>query len=255
MRLTYLTNELGDVIQVEEDGVRKPVDPDQWGWINTGGKHDRAEWRRSIDSLRALPGFEVEEQAAERILPGPRSRGATWGRFADGAAPPAAVRSRDGEGTLGYSNRLSEAVGRVAERLPVQPDRSPMLIHDFVGGRVFRIFYTPPQPAPEGTGTVYVLDDGFGIKIGYTSGPVAKRIGELQTGNPRKIRTIAEIGRATPDLEESIHNLLDEWNVTGEWFARDPIFTQVAGAGGFRTWLLALVTDADWPVTVHPPYF
>jgi hypothetical protein len=37
---TFLTNELGDVYAVEEDGVQRPIDPDSWGWINAGGKHD-----------------------------------------------------------------------------------------------------------------------------------------------------------------------------------------------------------------------
>ena len=251
---TFLTNELGDVYAVEEDGVQRPIDPDSWGWINAGGKHDHPEWRRSIDSLKALPGFSVEEESSDRYLPGPRIRTATWGNFADNAAPPAAFRSRDGDGVLGYSNRLSEAIGRVAERLPSKPERSPMLINDFVAGCLYRVTYEPPMPLPEGTGTVYVLDDGFGIKIGYTSGPVAKRIGELQTGNPRKIRTIAEVSGATLELESLILKALDKWNITGEWFARDPIFTAVAGVGDFQQWIAGLVNDEEWPITVYPPY-
>jgi hypothetical protein len=77
-----------------------------------------------------------------------------------------AVQSKDGHGTLGYLNRLSEAVGHVALRLQVDADRSPMLIHDFVGGRLLRVTYTPPRPTASGFGTVYVLEDGSGIKIG-----------------------------------------------------------------------------------------
>jgi hypothetical protein len=57
---TYITNELGDIHQVDEDGVVKPVDPSVWGWVNPGGKLDHAEMRRSIDALRALPGFQVD---------------------------------------------------------------------------------------------------------------------------------------------------------------------------------------------------
>jgi hypothetical protein len=254
MAETYITNELGDVYQVDMDGVRSPVDPSGWGWMKEGGVHDHADLRRSIDSLRAMPGFVVEELPAVRYVPGPKRRGVTWGRFEDGSAPPAAVQSKDGRGTLGYLNRLSEAVGHVALRLPVDPSRSPMLIHDFVGGRLFRVTFTPPLPPASGFGTVYVLEDGSGVKIGYTNGPVAKRIGELQTGNSRRITLVAEMSNATPELEALIHSKLDEWNVTGEWFARDQLVAQAAAVGGFGPWLQRLAGSDDWPVTVHPPY-
>jgi hypothetical protein len=58
---TYITNELGDVYQVDIDGVRSPVDPNGWGWVKEGGVHEHADMRRSIDTLRAMPGFVVEE--------------------------------------------------------------------------------------------------------------------------------------------------------------------------------------------------
>jgi hypothetical protein len=254
MTRIYITNDLGDIFQVDEDGVKSPVDPSQWGWVKEGGAHDHADMRRSIDTLRALPGFVIEERPDVRYLPGPKRRGLAWGRFTDGAAPPAGVQSKDGNGTLAYYNRLSEAVGYVAERLPVDPGRSPMLINDFVGGRLFRVTYTPPLPSATGLGTVYVLEDGSGIKIGYTGGPVAKRIGELQTGNSRRITIIAAMSNATADLEALIHSKLDEWNVTGEWFARDHLVAQAAAAGGFGPWLRRLAEDEDWPVTIHPPY-
>lgn len=211
--------------------------------------------RRSVDALRALPGFDVQEARCQRLVPGPRTRKSTWGKWVDGSAPPAALVSRDGQdGTLGYYNRLSEAVGLVALRLPVMPERSPMLIYDFVAGRLFRVTYTPPAPTPAGLGTVYVLEDGFGIKVGYTNGSVAKRIGELQTGNPRRITVIAEIGSATPELEDHIHSKLNEWNITGEWFARGPLVAQAASEGGFESWLRKLAGEHDWPIAVHPPY-
>jgi hypothetical protein len=252
---TYITNELGDIHQVDEGGAVTPVDPSDWGWVTPGGRKDHAEMRRSIDALRALPGFDVEEQTCDRFEPGPRTRKSTWGKWVDGSAPPAAVLSRDGkDGTLGYYDRLSEAVGNVALRLPAMPERSPMLIYDFVAGRLFRVAYTPPAPTPAGLGTVYILEDGFGIKVGYTNGSVAKRIGELQTGNPRRITVIAEIGSATSELEDHIHTKLNEWNITGEWFARGPLVAQAASAGGFENWLRKLVGDAEWPIAVHPPY-
>jgi hypothetical protein len=171
MSRTYITNELGDVYQVDEDGTRSPVDPTQWGWVKEGGVHDHADMRRSIDSLRALPGFVVEERPDVRYDPGPKQWGSSWGRFEDGSAPPAAVQSKDGHGTLGYLNRLSEAVGHVASRLPVDPSRSPMLIHDFIGGRLFRVTYSPPLPTATGFGTVYVLEDGSESRSGTHEWP------------------------------------------------------------------------------------
>ena len=116
---------------------------------------------------------------------------------------------------MGYWDRLSEAAGHVSMRLPVKPDRSPMIIHDFVGGRTFRITYLPPRVV-QNLGTVYLLEDGFAIKIGFTYGPVAKRIGELQTGNPRRITTIAELPNAPIELEYELQSKLNEWNVSGE---------------------------------------
>lgn len=172
----------------------------------------------------------------------------------DGEAPPAAVLSKAGTGTLGYFDRLSEAVGNVSIRLPAKPDRSPMLIFDFVGGRKFTISYQPPAPSLVGLGTVYVLEDGFGVKVGYTSGPVAKRVGELQTGNPRRIAVLAEIGNATYELEEMLHSKLNEWNIGGEWFARGPLVSHATAAGGFGNWLTALIGDDSVSVVVHPPY-
>lgn len=77
---------------------------------------------------------------------------------------------------------------------------------------------------------------------------------QLQTGNSRPITTIAEIGAATPELEELIHAALEEWNISGEWFARTPLMSQMADAGGAERWLQHLAGAADFPVTVHPPY-
>jgi hypothetical protein len=252
---TYITNDLGDIHEVEEDGVRRPVDPSDWGWLKPGGKLDRAEMRRSIDALRALPGMTVEEEAAERFVPGTKKRGARWKKWEDGTAPPAAVESRGGvDGTLAYFDRLSEAVGSVAYLLPRMPGRSPMLIHDFVVGRLFRVSFKAPAPSPTGKGTVYLIEDGYGIKIGYTTDPVAKRMGALQTGNSRRLTTIAEIFNADGGVEDHLHARLNEWNTSGEWFDRSAIVAQATGAGGFEPWLRALLGGDGWQITVHPLY-
>jgi hypothetical protein len=253
MTTVYLTNELGDVDKVDEDGVIESFDPSVWGWQTHGGRHDFAEYRRSIDSLRGVTGFDIEESHGKRFVPGPRVRRAVWGQFHDGAAPPAAQRSLGGSGTIAYFDRLSEALGATGQLLPSNPGRSPMIVYDFVIGREFTIQYAAPAPTATGHGTVYLLEDGFGIKVGYTNGPVAKRVAELQIGNSRKITSIAEILDATPETEALLHSVLNEWNVTGEWFAREPVIVQAGVAGGFDAWLKK-VLGADWPMIIHPPY-
>ncbi len=62
------------------------------------------------------------------------------------------------------------------------------------------------------------------------------------------------MSNATPELEALIHSKLDEWNVTGEWFARDQLVAQAAATGGFGPWLQRLAGGDEWPITVHPPY-
>ena len=51
---------------------------------------------------------------------------------------------------------------------------------------------------------MYVLDDGEAFKIGYTNGYVAARVADLQTGNQRLIRTVAEVGSASPAVEKHL---------------------------------------------------
>jgi len=201
-----------------------------------------------------VTGFQIDEHQGERHIPGPRIRQATWGRFAEGAAPPAPGRSLGGQGTRKYFDRLSEAVGANADWLVVRPESSPVIVYDFVGGRQFTITYTPPAMPQDGHGTVYVLEDGFGIKIGYTSGAVAKRVLELQTGNSRKLTQIADILDSTPEVEAKLHSALNEWNVTGEWFARDRVIARAAAAGGFEPLLKNLLGVEHWRINIHPPY-
>jgi hypothetical protein len=80
---------------------------------------------------------------------------------------------------------------------------------------------------------------------------VAKRIGELQTGNSRRITIIAEMSDASPALEARIHSKLDEWNVTGEWFARDQLVAQAAAAEGFGPWLRRLATTSGPSLSIR----
>jgi len=249
----YLTNELGDIYAVVDGGRPREIDPRAWGWVKPGGHHDRSEFRMPVGWLESLPGFTVVEGVGEGFTPGPRTPKTIWGQFSDGAAPPAAVRSKAGDGTLSYMDRLSEAVAYVGQELPANPGRSPMIIHDYVEARRFAVTYVLPAVGPPGTGTVYFLDDGMGVKIGFTSGPVAKRIAALQTGNPRPIRPIAEIGGSTQHLEDELHTRFKEHNISGEWYDRGHMMRLAQAAGGFHPMLTALV-PSTCPLAVHLPY-
>ena len=253
----FVFNELDDVIALEVGGERVPVNPSDWGWFNESANTDIVEQRRSLAAMIAGPGFSILESPAPMFVPGPRpSRSQKWQQWKDGAAPAAAVESKggSGEGTLAYHNRLSEAIGNVVVRLPVRPERGPMVIWDFVRGRRFDVTYSPPAPTLAGRGTVYLLDDGFGIKIGYTSGSVAKRIGELQTGNPRRILTLAEIANVDVNVEVHLQEVASAWNVGGEWYDQQQLVLAAVGAGGFGHWLRSVMPAGEWTIRVHPPY-
>ena len=130
-----------------------------------------------------------------------------------------------------------------------------MVIYDFVSGRRFAVHYTPPSVAPGGQGTVYLLEDGAGIKIGWTSGTVAQRISRLQTGNPRTIIQMAEVLDAGLDVEARLHGQLGHLHLSGEWFQRGPIVAEAAGMAGIVPWLRSkLPPGKDWEIFVHPPY-
>jgi hypothetical protein len=172
--------------------------------------------------------------------------------WAPGSAPPAAAESKGGEGgTLAYFDRLSDALGRVMERLPSDPDRSPFVVHDFVSGHRIEIVYTPPPVGPGGEGVVYVLDDGDALKIGHTLGPPAARVASLQIGNPRRISTVTTIASASSQVEAPLQNQLAAWNRRGEWFERAPILKEVARAGGWERFFRENLPDAEWIITIH----
>lgn len=109
-------------------------------------------------------------------------------------------------------------LGILARRLPPRPDRSPVIVYDVVGGRRIIVDYQPPLLESGGGGTMYVLSDGEAFKIGYTNGCVAARVADLQTGNQRLIRTVAEVGSASPAVEKHLQAHFDQWARRGEWF-------------------------------------
>lgn len=249
----YVTDDVGDVHQMVEDGVARPFDPAVWGWDSAALRAASRELRRSVEALHLVPEFQVDEAPAERFVPGPRGRRWTWGNFADGHAPPAAVRSAGGssEGISGYHSRLSEAVGWVVANFPKGRIKSPVLINDFVGGRLISVTY---KPVWVGAGTVYVVEDGIGIKVGYTSGTLLQRINGLQTGNPRPLIPILEIRDVSETIEAHLHGRLTEWRMVGEWFSRAPLVAAAGAEGGFRQWIEGLLPAGEWQIEVHPPF-
>lgn len=249
----YRTNDNGDVYLWFEEDRWQLFEPERFGWASPGGK-TTPEMRRSLDQLQTLPGFTVVVEPGPSHVPGPRpNRSVPWQSWSPGAAPPAAAESKGGvSGTLAYSDRLTDALGLVAQRLPAAPERSPFVVHDFVGGRQFWITYTPEPLGPGGEGLVYVLDDGHAFKIGHTTGHVAVRVAGLQTGNPRLIQTVATVGPATDAVEAHLHTQFGAWSLRGEWFLRAEVAALVESSGGWEPFLRSHLPDGDWIVTQYP---
>lgn len=248
----YLVNDAGDIWALQStDGTQHAVDPDSFGWRPTRS-HLKEEERRTLEDLRGLPGFSVEVESGPSFVPGRRpTRSVSWLEWKDGSAPPAAAQSKDGiDGTLAYFDRLSDALGRVSKRLPGRPERGPFLVSDFVGGRSIRVRYEERR-LPEGSGRVYLVTDGDGIKIGYTSSAVASRISSLQTGNPRPIRAVVTIHGASVDAEDMLHQEFAEFRGSGEWFRWQPLVGKALAAGGWEQLLRPVVGD-DLDIEVHP---
>ena len=73
-----------------------------------------------------------------------------------------------------------------------------------------------------GPGLVYVLTDGTAHKIGVTGGDVEKRIAELQTGNPRRIRPVLSWMSPDPYYDEGVVQVFfEEKKVLNEWYDLD----------------------------------
>jgi hypothetical protein len=59
-------------------------------------------------------------------------------------------------------------------------------------------------------------ENGGNIKIGRTSQDPLKRLANLQTGSPTKLRIV---GLIKGDKEEELHKRFDQYRVHGEWFS------------------------------------
>lgn len=254
-----ITNHLGDVVEIRQtDGTVRSVDPSTWGWLRADGANDPGERRRPVGSLIWLPGFTLSEgEEIQSFVPGPKLPG-SWMEWRPGHAPAAAVETSDaGGGTRAYFDRISDAAGHVADALPRRrrTNRAPrMELWDFVAGRLYRVAYKPTGTAKANAGRVYLLDDGVAVKVGFTTGPVAVRVNDLQTGNPRPISVMAEIVGATVETELALHDELSEANVSGEWFARQAVVDRIWTAGSVEQWLRTCRGVGRRRIDVHPPY-
>ena len=251
----YVTNDLGDIYGLRRnDGTVEPFDPDEFGWVRPRRRLP-TEDRRSLDQIETLPDFSVTEEPGLQLVPGRRpQRIPPLSQWKNGAAPPTAVESGGGFGGRYITfDRLTNALGILARRLPGRPDRSPFIVHDLVGGRRITVDYQPPPLEPGGAGTVYVVSDGDAFKIGYTNGYVAARVADLQTGDPRLILTVAEVRSASPAVEGHLQAEFGEWNMRGEWFERAPLQELAADAGGWEELLRRRLPPppGDWDITVY----
>lgn len=78
-----------------------------------------------------------------------------------------------------------------------------------------------PNPAPRQItpGFIYFIGDGTAIKIGKSKDHPSRRIGELQTGNPRILTLVRAIETLDIDTaEKSLHLQYAAQSVLGEWF-------------------------------------
>jgi len=70
---------------------------------------------------------------------------------------------------------------------------------------------------------VYVITDGLFTKIGITNSSTAKRLKQLQTGNPNKLTVEKEITTMhADDIEKRLHIKYSDKRMCGEWFNLSP---------------------------------
>jgi hypothetical protein len=73
------------------------------------------------------------------------------------------------------------------------------------------------------SGSVYFALDATSnaVKIGFTTGPVKKRIQEISVGNANKVVLIGNVPGATFDDERRLHERFKHLNIRREWFHYD----------------------------------
>lgn len=74
--------------------------------------------------------------------------------------------------------------------------------------------------------TIYFAEMGEWLKIGYTAGTPARRISQLQTGQPQKISLLGTIP-GERDAETGLHEIFALFRGNGEWFCRSEVISTV----------------------------
>jgi hypothetical protein len=83
---------------------------------------------------------------------------------------------------------------------------------------------------PAGSSYIYFVQalHGGPIKIGRAADPIA-RLGELQVGNPHRLR-VCHLGIGRPTDELRMHYLFGQLRLVGEWFRPHPTLANLAHA-------------------------
>ena len=85
---------------------------------------------------------------------------------------------------------------------------------------------------------IYFIKAQSNVKIGYAADPL-KRLKELQTGNPYKLKLVATMPGCFK-TESAIHEVYKKYKRTGEWFKYD----------GALKWAIVAITDIGNPYPV-----
>lgn len=137
-------------------------------------------------SLTAPAEYQAGYEACMRDLSGPR----TFERWA--------LMERDIGRAAYLSQGGPEWVDREIERLSITQSHEPS--------------------RPKRTGVVYLAEDGIGrLKIGYTGGPVQRRMKQLGDGSGLSIRCVAQFA-GTRKEEALVHEVFLDQRIKGEWF-------------------------------------
>ncbi len=74
------------------------------------------------------------------------------------------------------------------------------------------------HPAADLGRVYFVQSGGCGpVKIGWTRGPVLRRLAQLQTSHPSRLLLLADVP-GTRNLERGLHATYGDLRMSGEWF-------------------------------------
>lgn len=253
----YEVDAAGDVVAVVQGGVATPFDPSAFGWLKADGLNDPGPAdRQSLADIEKMSDFTVGFTEIRPFVPGPKATTHSWRAWEPGTAPPAALETDDGKGggTRAYYDRLTDALGRAVERARGVQTPTLFLAFDFVSGQLITLDHPAPAAAIDAA-TIYLIDDGYGIKIGVTWSSGNARLRTLQTGNPRPLHLLAEVRGAPHTLESELWQIVERETrakpLKGEWFERAPLLQAMESAGGTKAWLESLAPVRGFEVVAH----